>query len=77
MDTFTMVTSGELLVPRITHRSFQATENKRNIRTHAVNVKSVARNTHIVSFTSALMEVSDQRHASADLPMDKTSNIFV
>jgi len=36
-----------------------------------MKVKSVTRNTGIVSFTSELMEVSDQRHALVALTLEK------
>jgi hypothetical protein len=67
----TVVTTGKIIFQKITHRSFQTTEMKGKVPTHAVKVKRVTRNTGIVSFTSAIMEVSDQRYAPAVLPLEK------
>ena len=44
---------------------------KLNVLAHAMKVKRVTRITGIVSFTSELMEVSDQRHAPAAVPLEK------
>jgi hypothetical protein len=44
---------------------------KWKVPTHAVKVNSVIRNTGIVTVTSAMMEVRDQRNSSAALPLEK------